>query len=387
MSVTAPPEAAAVGGSQQGSSGGGIFTLIERLQERAEAAAAERRVLAQQQNDQGVAAFKRGNYAEALRLFRQAVKNSPSDAVMRQNVKNAEDAIERERNAQRHAEEQSRKQAEFRKQNEKMVSLMTPVPPGQTPLSAGVSTHAIPPPAKPAVLSADEWRELQRCADEVNRLYTKLNTKGVLSDADAQTFYAALQQRNALWSKAVSEPLTVWERDRLRLELPVAPRRALSAEDARDSDRHVGAPSLSERDKFITNMLAEHSADKTGEIIDTKTGKVIEKAMGPEAAERFENLTGYARVAVKAREGAPEAGAETVDVIISKLPRPMSSRAEMAKDGGKIYSKVVYRALGDFIDKVNKGFGFNIDKDKILNGEDMTDQQKGVKEWVGFGDK
>ncbi len=340
--------------------------------------------------------YNRGNYAEALRLFRLAHDNNPDDKVISQNVKNAEAEvakIEQERNAQKRREEEQRKQAEFRKQNQKMISLMMSLAPQQTSKPGEGIKQVIPPPKKPAGLSEAEWRELRRCEEKVTRLYEKRNTKGGLNDAEAQTFYAALQQRNALWSKAVSEPLTVVERDRLRLELPVASQRVVSADEALRSDRseegRAGPKTLSERDTIITNMLAEHSADKTEEIIDTKTGKLIKKTMGREAAERFENLVGYLRVAVRAREGAPEAGAETVDLIISKLPKPMSSRAEMAKEGGKVYSNVVYRAFNNFMDTVNKGFGLNIDKEKILKDvdENMTGQQKAVKVWTSFGEQ
>ena len=181
------------------------------------------------------------------------------------------------------------------------------------------------------------------------------------------------------------------ERDNLRLILPVLSRKIMSAVHLKDLDQpeegQTAGRKPSDRDAAITNMIAEHSTDKTQEIIDSKTGELIKDTMGRKASDRFENILGITRVAMKSREGAPQGGAKVVDFIISKLPKPTSSRAEMARDGGKIYSNVVYRALGNFIDKVNQGFGFNIDKSKLMKDvdENMNNQQKAVKVWTGFG--
>src|SRR5512138_2003216 len=68
----APSGSSGQGGGSGGGSGGGLENLVDRISRAVEASRARHRQEAHQKNEAGVAEFKRGNYAEALRLFRQA---------------------------------------------------------------------------------------------------------------------------------------------------------------------------------------------------------------------------------------------------------------------------------------------------------------------------
>ena len=92
---------------ESGHGGGGFW---QRSHERAQAAAAQRRAEGLKQNDLGNAAYQRRDWAEALRLYRLALRNL-DDPVIRQNVKNAEAQLN-------YAEEQERREAQERRRQE-----------------------------------------------------------------------------------------------------------------------------------------------------------------------------------------------------------------------------------------------------------------------------
>jgi len=52
-------------------------------------------------NEQGLQKFRNQNWKEAARFFRRALNLSPNDPVMRQNLKNAEENLARERKTQK----------------------------------------------------------------------------------------------------------------------------------------------------------------------------------------------------------------------------------------------------------------------------------------------
>jgi hypothetical protein len=156
----------------------------------------------------------------------------------------------------------------------------------------------------------------------------------------------------------------------------------------------------------MTTLLAELYVDKALELIDMKTGKLLENyysveridektgkplenIYGSKVSGHYDNLIGISRVAVRAREGVPEMGAETVDFVITKMPEPMSAHGQAAVEGGRIYSNVVYRTINRFMEDSLRAVGLNPNTEKFWRefNEDMTAQQKGVKEWIGFGEK
>lgn len=376
---------------------GGLFNLFDRLIERSEQAAAERRAAGHQQNELGVAAYNRGNYAEALRLFRLAAENDPDDTVIRQNMKNAEAEVARLEREKQRQDEAKREQAEFRKRMAKLAALM-PAP--KLPTDPGQAKSQVRPVVPLPGFNPAQWQEYLDAKEEVDRLYARLNREGGLSDADAKSFYAALRRRNELWDQARSRPMEAKEREQVRLPLAVVDSKirqvvtdtvlkltsGSAAPPAASPDRR--ASDSSQVDAITNTFVADYSTEKGTRLIEDAVKEAVESARGQKWADRFEHLLGIGSVAVAAgEEGRAGAGAEMVDLVISKFPEPMSARAEMAVEGGRLYSNVAYRALNRFMEDASKVTGgrFDPEASRTRFEEDLTQSQQGVAAWVRFG--
>jgi len=379
----------------------GIFGWIDYLQQKAAARAEERRKEGLKQNAQGVKAFNRHDYTEALRLFRQAADNDGNNATIRQNLKNTEAALAQLRQEKLGRQEAQRKAESFRQQSAKYVALMPSVKtlPEPAPSVHVPAGDQIPMPG----FSEAAWQQYLEAQRTVKRLYVRLNRDGVLSDADAKTFYAALQLRNRLWTEAEEQPLSAKQRDRLLLPLPVAIDTSLmnlpamlkqlhlegQAGSATDSDRNnatSGAPSQSAT-AAVTTLVSDFSADKATDLFSGKVGEALEEAGGETLKNRYEKLVGLARVAVSARQGgAAQAGAQTADFMISQMPEPLSDRAGQALQGGRLYSKVACRALNRFMVDAMKATGSDFDVKAFWKRFDasLDTSQKGEKAWIQF---
>lgn len=392
------------GGGGEGG-GGGLFNLIDRWQERAEAAAAKRRAEGYKQNQQGVEEYKRGNYAEALRLFRQAHDNNPDDKVISQNIKNAEAEVAKIEQEKKRQEELRGEQADYSKRMKKLAALM-PVtknlPQSASGQTTGLARVKVPLPG----FSTVQWKDYLDAQNVVDRLYAKLNREGALSDADSKEFYAALRRRNELWTLATEQPLTSEERDRLRLSLPVVVNKAIMDLTLimqgiqPNSQNNVSKPETarpvispdrrkdSEADAITNAFVADFFTDKITKLSENEVGSTIENVHGEKMKNRYENLIGVGKVAVKAiKGGRSEAGAETADLIISKIPnQTVSARAEHAVEGGRMYSNVACRTLNRFMVDAMNATGNSFDTEAFWKrfNEDRTESQKGVKKWIQF---
>lgn len=368
-----------------GSSSGGIFNLFDRLQEQADERAAEQRQEAHQQNERGVAEYKRGNYKEALRLFRQAADNNPDDKVIQQNVKNAEAQVARQEQAQR-------EQAAFRRLMAQYAALM----PAAKPVTGanGVARPAesvVPPPG----IAPDLWQAYLDAANEANRLEAKLNRDGRLSDADGQAFVAALQRRNALWAQITSHPLDAVDRESLEMQtrVPDSKSRPDVSERIRkivasDEAAPAGSPPSS-RAVSVLKMVGNDIANATGSgtIAEWATA-AVRAAHGETMTERFDELVGVAHVTMRSRKEGPAGDtSEGINYAIGKLPDPMQNRAAIARHGGQVYAKVVHRALDDFMEKTTKITGGTFDSAEFQKefDADLTQEQKVDEKWIGYG--
>lgn len=397
------------GGS--GSSGGGNW--INNWQERERQKDEQRKAEAYNLNEQGNKAYNQKNWTAAIELYKKALRKSPDDKVIRQNLKNAEAEVAKIEQEKKREDELRREQAEYRKEAEKLTALM-PVVRSMPQSDPGLSGHArskVPLPG----FSAAQWKDYLEAQDLVNSLYAKLNREGALSDADSKAFYSALNRRNELWANAVDRRLASAERDRLRLPLPVIVNKSLmdlailmvnlqpgsagntpkpkAGQTAGSPDRRIMSNSdknSSQADAITNTFVADFFSDKITKISEIEVGKSIENVHGEKMKDRYENLLGLGRVAVKALEGGrPEAGAETADLIISKIPEPfVSARAEHAVEGGRMYSNVAYRALNRFMEDAMKvtGSRFNSEGFWTRFNESLTEAQKGIKKWIQFGE-
>jgi len=167
---------------------------------------------------------------------------------------------------------------------------------------------------------------------------------------------------------------------------------ASSAPAGTSPDRRLAAaadPKLQPKDAITTALVAEFSADKATMLIESATGDAIEAAHGEKFKGRYENMLSVGRIAVKALGGgAGAAGAETANLLISKMPEPMAARAEFAVEGGRMYSKVAYQVLNRFmVDAMNAtGAGFDAEAFWKRFNDELSESRKGVKAWVQFGE-
>jgi hypothetical protein len=356
-------------------------------------------------NEQGNRAYEQRNWSTSIDLYKKALKQSPQDKVIQQNLKNAETEEKRQ-------EENRKAQSEFQKRMGKLTSLM----PNPKPLSSSVGERRfenanVPLPG----FSADRWKEYLAAKDEANRLYLKLNREGVLSDADAQAFYAALNRRNALWTQAMEQPLAAADRDELRLSLPIVVNKSLlslsavlqgtmagsrsgaTSSDASQqiayTDRRTAAASggpPSKADAITTAFVADYFSGKITKLSESEVGKAIESARGVQMKGTFDNLLRIAKVAVKAREeGVAGAGAQTADFIISGVFKPSAAaQAGFAVEGGRMYSNVAFHSLNRFMIDAMNATGADFDPEEFWKrfNESLTTSQKGVIKWIQFGE-
>lgn len=115
----------------------------------------------------------------------------------------------------------------------------------------------------------------------------------------------------------------------------------------------------------------------------------MKRARGKVMGELYEHFLGIGHVAVAASEdGAAGAGAEAVDLTLSKIPKPVGNRAEVAKEGGRLYSRYSYRAMGKFMDETSKVTGVPADHEALRESyeKDFNTGQKAVEKWTRHGE-
>lgn len=358
--------------------------------QQAAAARAVRLAAAYQNNQAGVAAFNLGNFAEAGRLFQLAVKGNPNDAVMRQNLENAKEALANAQAKAKAAAERKQAEAAYNKKMQALAALMPPL----SPMPAGQNTLAPVPPPPPG-MAATTWQAYRDAQGTVDRLYARLNKDGVLSDADAQAFYAALRQRNAIWDAArAGPPLNSDQRETLALPLPLALDPALRAGTGAKcslaslasciapSPKPAAAPSRAEA--TITAFVSDYAADPATGVIEDQVGQAIETAAGEAPRSGYESLLAVAKIAVGAAEGGASAvGAAITDLVIARLPGPLGLQAQLAETGGRHYANVACEALYRVIETSNAAVGGHVDAQAWIRNfaESLTPGQRGVQQW------
>lgn len=392
------------GGSDSSTNQGGSWINNWQIQQQMQEE--QRKTEAYSLNEQGNRAYERRDWKAAIDFYEKALRNSPDDKVIQQNLENAK--YEKNRQV-----ELLKAQSEFRMRMEKLTALM---PVSKPLLSSGGERGSSFERAKVPLpgFSSDQWKEYLAVRDEANRLYLKLNRDGELSDADAQAFFAALSRRNELWTMVMEQPLAAAERDKLRLSLPIVVNKALlnlsavlqgtysggqgsaspvTAQPAVSPDRRTAPASgnrPSQSDPITNAFVADFFSDKITKLSENDVGKAVGAAHGTNMKDTFKNLLGIAKVAVKAREGGGAgAGAETADLILSKIPEPsVAARAEHAVEGGRMYSNVTYRALNRFMADAMSATGASFDSEDFWKryNESLTESQKGEKKWIQFGE-
>lgn len=385
------------GGDDRQNSGYGGPSLFDRINQWQEQQTREHKQEAFNLNEQGNRAFEKRDWEASIDLYKQALDKSPDDKVIRENLRRAE----QERQSQK---ELSRERSEYRRRMEKLLAVM----PTAKPLSQAARA------TRPAVVplpgfSTEQWKEYLAAQETVAVLYARLNQNGALSDADAATFYQALHRRNELWARAAEQPRSDEERDNLRLPLPRVVSKSLlnsvmrmiqqesrpdtpSVSASESPDRRLASAADSKflpADPITTAFVADFFAGKGTVVIESETGDAIKEARGKKFAARYEKMLAVGSIAVEAlKGGTPAAGAETADLIVAKIPKPLGPHAEFAVEGGRMYSKVAYQSLNRFMVDAMNATGSSFDSEAFWKrfNDELTTSQKGVKAWIEFGE-
>lgn len=389
------------GGSDYGSDAGERRSWIDAIREQREEAelrAQQERQANEQKkkqeafnlNEQGNRAYEKQQWLIAIDLYKKALEKSPADKVIKSNLEGAERELRRE-------EEYNAEQTEYRARMGKIAALM-PKPKPRS-ISSEKERSTVPIPG----FSIDQWNEYRQMENIVNTLYAKLNREGKLNDDEAQKFYSALNRRNALWLQATQQPMNRDARETLTLSLPtiihksllnldvlmnkLEPSKKAQTEAVRYPDRRDFQQS--KPDAIMTAFTSDFFADQGAAFLEYETGEAIEAVHGDIMKNRYENLLGIGHIVVEAKEnGLPGGLAETADFVISKIPEPLSTHAGLAVEGGRMYSNVAYRALNRFMTDAMRAAGSEFDAEAFWKrfDEDLSLGQKGVKQWIEFGE-
>jgi tetratricopeptide (TPR) repeat protein len=389
-------------GSNYNDSGGERHSLVDVISERYEEAQriaqekrqAEERAQKEEAfslNEQGNHAYDKQQWLSAIEFYKSALKKSPNDKVIKSNLDEAELQYNRLR-------ESKSEQSQYQKKMQTYSSLM-PIPKPKS-----LEDRNSPTVKRLPGFSDTQWKEYTDAQETVNELYAKLNREGVLSDAESQKFYSALNRRNELWILAVQQPLDDVQRSKMTLSLPIVVNKRLLKIDAimnkldlsakpeananKSPDRRVDRNS-SDPDAIMSVFASDFFSDKTSAFVEYKVGETIEEIHGEGMKGTYDNFLGIGHIimAVKEKDSAG-AAAKTVDFILSKMSEPLSAHAELAVEGGRLYSNVTYRALNRFMTDAMKATGKDFDAEAFWKrfDDELTTSQKGVKKWVEFGE-
>ncbi len=334
-------------------------------------------------NDRGNTAYSKGDYKDAIGQYEKALELTPNDAVIKQNLQNAKDALNRkeqgERSARERAERMTKEQKSFERrasEAKKMLAAYRAAPAAAQPGPAATGP-------KIGGLTLDEWRKAQECQRKIDALYGK----GFLTAEEDALMDRLLVKRNTLWDKAVSVPgLTAEAREMLRLKLHTGDllKNPVNITGAGLSEMRETSPDKTP-DSLKEVPFSDFYADKSVAYFEMQAQEAVEGHMGEKAGENFGNMltVGKVFIALKSHE-AHKAISDGLDFVIDKVIGP---RGSMAVEGGRRYANIVDEALYKFMRNSSSAVGVPMDDkeiDGIINGEDNKGR-KAVREWVGTG--
>jgi tetratricopeptide (TPR) repeat protein len=380
----------------------GIWQWFEGSQDDGQKAA-EKNEKAHLNNEAGNDAYRDGDYEEAIEYYEDALSDSPDDAVIKQNLQNAKDALARQKQAKEQEEREKRERLErwknelktFKRRSDtakKLIDSYRDAPASKPAVQApGASAGSFGSGDMPAVLKIGgltlaEWREAQDCQRKMDELYDK----GFLTTKENELMDKLRIRRNTLWDKAVSVPgLTASERERLRLKLHSgdllgAPIRLTSAGL---SDMKEMLPDKAPA-PLVKVPFSDFYADKSLDYLKYETKEALKASQGGEkAAGHFGNMLAIGKtfIALKKKQYG-KAMAGVMDFIIGKVT---TSRESLALEGGRRYANIVDEALSSFMKSSSTAVGHPMtDKeiDKIIKGDDKKSRD-GVRQWVGMGNE
>lgn len=376
-------------------------------------------------NEKGHVAYRSGNYREAVRLYREALRNSPNDQVIKQNLENAKNLLEkakkeerenRERKSRRaKAERKRRQEAEKaerqRRRNEKKAEQKrlfddkkavrqnareskkdrkgtqspsavkgkvsgSPSAAGSKPSPGADAKTSVSAAAIEAVSPGSEWKTLR----ELDFRAESLRRKVRLTESERSELAEIGKSSLKIWAAgAANERLTSQERNRLHISIPIAVQEGTAATADRISGWRRAVLEA-------TDPVGVHLLGKARQGLESARDSSVEKTLSGMGLASAGKLVGAAKIAVKIDpRDLSRAGKETLDVLIGMLPMP---QAAGAVEGGRIYSKVAFDAMDDFMKKAMKTAGSDFDTKEFWKKfrDELSTGQKTVFDFIGGKD-
>lgn len=369
------------------------------------AAAAERKAAAERRarqealkaNEQGNVTYRNGLWESAVSYYRKALRNSPSDQEIRNNLKMAKERLddkkqtEKEHIQSQKAEQASNKKIEeqrlandkrvaeqreaFEKKKQPLIALIQtsapahPNDPQPSPKSSTVSYNSSfgggdMPAAiqKIGGLTEQEWAEARASQKEID------NIKSVwpVPSKDLARLETLETRRDNLWRKAISVPgLTSGERERLKLKLYTAVIYANESSAMTISQSQISewkkpvnqySASTSKPDALklspVMTMLNDMATDNATDIINDAGADFSKNNFGKVVGPMFGDALAVTSIALTTTEKGVASGiSKSIDFAIGKVRSP---RAELAREGGKIYKDYAQKSFDLFMEEMNK---------------------------------
>jgi hypothetical protein len=150
-----------------------------------------------------------------------------------------------------------------------------------------------------------------------------------------------------------------------------------------------GTPFFNDVAGVFGNLIMDESIEKIEDIGKDVIDKLGEKYKKEWGTKLYEKGLPILKIAVAGTvEGKEAAGVETINYAVSLLSKPMSSlQAGVADIGRKIYAKISFGAIDNFLGETEKAgnyLGFNFSKDKFMEDfeNSLTQSQRIIYKWL-----
>jgi hypothetical protein len=311
-------------------------------------------------------------YEKEQRLKREAVRREQRKKQRKEReAKRAKDAQRRRWAREDREEERERAELEKKQRSNKHLNKFVPPPPVQ---------RAVLPSLKPPVTAVKKGNEAKAFAENKFRIATLL-TKPVLSEKEKKILKDLYDAQIKLFKQALlNESLTDKERALIKLDLPVLNTKFSDLQKDFMNRLNSYLKDNTAADKNTVDFIKLYNYDKMQQLGEYALTEAYEN-IGLD--DTFENMVGALKIsAAIEKDDIPSAGKETLDFLIGRLKSP---QAGFAVEGGRMYSKVAFKAMDDFMVKAMGATGKKFETKEFWKDlrNEMNVAQKVVMEFVG----
>lgn len=251
--------------------------------------------------------------------------------------------------------------------------------------SATKSSSTLKSPHK-NVPSGQEAKVLAETNLSIKILRKKVN----LSSQEKQLLAELEKFSRDLWLKTVSQT-KIGEKDRLKAQVPLPvsdfdPSKPLpiwSTDATEASIKSKTAQATNANYHVFVDALSKFHTDKSQQLVELIGSEHAETILPGHGEAIFGNLLSLGKVSIKlAGKNYAKAGAEIIDMAISRIGLP---QAQLAVEGGRIYSDVAFRSLDSFMKNSMHAVGGKFDGKAFWKNlkEEMNGPQQAFFEWIG----